>query len=279
MGTTTELVLNERVHRSMGDWLKVQTTTNIAASNVIVSNTLSQYDGGRDGYFVDRWCYIETMANAGTVRRVKNYYTANTTAELYGINLTANTNVADVWFNRYSFTDVQDSIRDSLRELYPVIHRPIVNTKMLTTYDYFEYTLPAEFADASILQVHIQENSTTTDAEKYWLPIHEWDIIEDGTNRILRLGGVPASNTNMKITAIAPINITVNASDTIPISEERHLALLTAYAKYKFYDKHGGLASSQDRERWERESLKAYAEYKRLLPTGRMISPNVLMKI
>ena len=91
MGTTTELALNERLAKSIGDFIRVVTTTNISTNRLIISTNLNAYDDGEDKTFQDYWLFIETENNARQDRKVRFYYTANGTCNVFGNNLLGDT--------------------------------------------------------------------------------------------------------------------------------------------------------------------------------------------
>tara|TARA_Y100000310_G_scaffold131489_1_gene130696 strand:- start:1634 stop:2947 length:1314 start_codon:yes stop_codon:yes gene_type:complete len=433
MGTTNAMYLNELLHKSVGDWTRVPVSTNIGADTLIKATRLNAYDGGRDGLFDDRWVYVEDFLNAGEDRRVRKYYTANGTANVFGTNFTADaSNTQNVRLHRYSYTDAQESINDAIKELRNVLHRrldfwEVVSGDMLpnpffrdwtssskpdkwtikdgsatantggmytlgakksmklvatatnglayvSSDDYprlldamgrtadlrawarpttaddafvrietkqadgttqvlqstttcpvnefselsltdqmlndnlvqinvgvgvgtngqsahftksrlfgrttYEYLLPNDFRDGALSDVEVQSNGdTNTIAPRFWSKARGWDIEDDGTDKFLRMPSSYPNDVYFRLKGYAPLSTVNAASDTIETDEENHLSMLIAYAKYLLYQKTEQPVSSEDKGRYETQAAKAYGEYKRLLPSGRMVPPSGPMRL
>ncbi len=124
MATTDALTLNELLSKSLGDWIAVPTSANIAANTCIRAEGLNQYDGGRDDYFTDWWLYITDKGNAGVDRRIRNYYTSNATCNVFGGVLSADAAVnANIRVSRYSYSQKQIAINTAVKDIYPILHR------------------------------------------------------------------------------------------------------------------------------------------------------------
>ncbi|KKN73883.1 hypothetical protein LCGC14_0396850 [marine sediment metagenome] len=128
MGTTTKLVLDQKLLEATGDWLQVTATTAIAASKLFVSTELNNYDHAQDGTFDHRRIYIEDFANAGVERLLGSttYATSTGTAYVFGANLlTDSANKATVRISRSSYTDRDDAIKRAIGELYSNLYKSI----------------------------------------------------------------------------------------------------------------------------------------------------------
>jgi len=124
MATTDALTLNELLSKSLGDWIAVPTSANIAANTCVRAEGLNQYDGGRNDYFTDWWLYISDKGNAGVDRRIRNYYTSNATCNVFGAALSADAAVnANIRVSRYSFSQKQIAINTAVKDIYPILHR------------------------------------------------------------------------------------------------------------------------------------------------------------
>ncbi len=170
MGTTNALALNQRLSEVLGDWIQVPTTTNVAASRLIISTNLNQYDGGRDDYFTDWWYYIVNGNNAGADRKARFYYTGNAAANVYGTVFSADTNAADIRVHRYNYTDKQRALNETIRETYPSLHKKLDITELVS-----QDALPnSHFRDWSVSAVpdkYALTNATATantTAGFYW---------------------------------------------------------------------------------------------------------------
>ena len=276
MGTTTGLQLDQRLSESIGDWISHPVTANIAANTVIQCNHLGQYDNAGDKYWENQWVFITSKNNANIERKVRFSYTANAVLNVYGNNLTADTNVADIRIYRHSHTQKLRAINDAIREIYPDLFREVDDTSIVCNSALYEYNLPTTIHNGEVRQVLINTSVMSTVAEE-WDRVWNWAVINSGQS--IHLPALFSTGRALRVIGIAPINTITNAClDTIPISSEPELALLTAYSKYKLYQQVGSPVSSQDTNRYDTEVAKAYAEYLRLLPRGRMSKPATTIK-
>ena len=273
MPTTNALVLNERLHKATSDWIRHPVTTNIASGNEIVCTHLRQYDYDRDNYFQNWYVYIEDFLNTGVDRRVRAYYTANATLNVYGTALTADgSNTQNIRLSRTSFSKAQQALNDALRETYPSLHKRVVDKSLATNMHLFEYPIPASFNNGEIYEVAINVAIANTSQE--WKETYRydfgWAVINEGNT--LHLNNLHTSGFEIRLSGITPLEQVNAASDAVNVSGSQ-LDLLVAYAKYKLYGQYVQPAASTDTERYEREEAKAYGEYKRLLPKARMTMP------
>ncbi len=136
-----------------------------------------------------------------------------------------------------------------------------------------EYLLPIDFRDGSIQQVFIQTVSFGSNAEDDLQPItfdrvYGYQIVDDGTDQWLRIPDLYLNRRLIRIKGTKPLSTVSAFTDTIEIGEN-NLNLFIAYTKYKLWQAIEGPVSSDDVSRYERNSAKAYAEFKRLLPSLR----------
>ena len=131
--TTNLSTLEQRLGQAIGDDLEVVVTTAIGAGVTIVSTNLTAYDGGRDDYFIDWFCYITDKANAGVQRQVSDYATATGTLTVRGANLTDDVaNLATIRLHRYNRDLYVNAINDAVRETFPTFHKPLDITELVT---------------------------------------------------------------------------------------------------------------------------------------------------
>ncbi len=132
MGTTTLLVLEERLSEQTGDWLEFDTTTNITTNTSIISTTLTNYDGGRDDYFIDWWVYITEGNNITVERQVSDYATATGTLTIRGASLSAETGAVTCRLHRHRRTLYIDALNDAIRETSNSTSRILESRTMVT---------------------------------------------------------------------------------------------------------------------------------------------------
>jgi len=131
--TTAVSVLEQRLSESIGDYIEVVLTTAIAASKVIISTNLTQYDGGRDDYFADWWVYITDKANIAVQRQVASYLTSTGQLTVRGANLTTDgANLATIRLHRYNRDKYMTALNDTIREIYPQLHQRLESTALVT---------------------------------------------------------------------------------------------------------------------------------------------------
>ncbi len=154
-----------------------------------------------------------------------------------------------------------------------------------------EYLLPTVLDDSKIQQVKIQAGGYYESSNSYmvlsdsiapqgWNDYEgEWSIINDGTNKWLRLEDGEVSGKRIRLIGVAPFTALSASTDAIIIDQEK-VPLLVAYAKYNFYNRLSGTVSSEDKTRYEREAMKSLGEYQRLahlkmaMPTRMMSLPS-----
>ena len=131
--TTTALALDAKLCRIMGDWIQATCTTAIAATNVIVSTTLRNYDHNRDGFFNNFWVYIEDKANTGVYRQVSDYVSATGTLTVFGAALSTDAaNLATFRLTRTNWDDRLDSLNTAIGEVYPALHERLDTRELIT---------------------------------------------------------------------------------------------------------------------------------------------------
>lgn len=131
--STTTLQLDQRVHQAIGDWLEFDTTTDITTNNLIKSTALNEYDSSEDDHFNDYfWCYITEGNNIDKDRQVTDYATATGQLTVRGAALVAEAGAVTVRLYRYSYTKTLRAINDALREIFPALYKPVLDTTLVT---------------------------------------------------------------------------------------------------------------------------------------------------
>jgi len=277
--TTTALVLSEHLSKATGDWLQVAVTANIGANTLIISSSLNEHDGGSDTYFEGWWVYVEDYLNETISRKVEHYYTANYTLDVYGANLTEDAlNVSTIRLSRYSWAKKLEATNDALKEIYPILHKRVVDQTTISNSDLYTYPMPSSLTDGAVHSVLVNAYTNPADAaaEDTWREVWNWDIVNEGNS--IRLPVLFDDGHKIKLTGIAPLEAVTTAASVVNIAG-KELELLTAYAKYKLYSQMADPAASEDVDRYERAASKAYGEYAMLVPKLRMISPSRPLRI
>ena len=130
----TLLTLDERFCQMVGDWIQVDTTTNITTNNSLISTALQNYDHGVDDRFENYWVYLEENNNSAVERLVYDYYTSTGTCLLRGANLSADSSATTFRLTKTKFTDRKTAINDALRELYSynVLRKGVDNKTLIS---------------------------------------------------------------------------------------------------------------------------------------------------
>ena len=124
----TLLSLIQNLQEENGDYLAVSTTTNIAASNALISTTLRQFDEARNGYF-DSWTvYLNTTYNPSIERKVglpgtTTYATASGTLSIAGPGFQPESETQPFSLTRYPRTQYKNAILEAIKRIYPAIHK------------------------------------------------------------------------------------------------------------------------------------------------------------
>ncbi len=138
MPTTAVSILEQRLAEQIGDYIEVIVTTAINADTSIVSTNLKAYDGGRDDYFIDWWCYITDKANIETStykvnRQVSDYATSGGTLTIRGaVLLDDSANLATIRLHRYNRDLYLNAINDAIREIYPALYKDLDVIELVT---------------------------------------------------------------------------------------------------------------------------------------------------
>ena len=136
MATSTLLQTERLLNQLIGDDIRVDVTTDIAASKLIVSTNLNEHDFSENGYFDNWWVKIETFSNAGVIRRLgsTSYVTSSGTAAVYGANLAADStgDKATVMISRFNPNNRKLAINRAMREIYPALYVPLENRSLIT---------------------------------------------------------------------------------------------------------------------------------------------------
>ena len=134
MGTTTNHVLDKRLHQLIGDWIEENLTTAATASSAVISTSLNKWDYGRDDIFNGWWVYFTNEANIGVERQIFDYTTSGGSCLVRGGNLSpdASTLYATCRFYKYSYAMGQRALQDTSREIYPALHRSLEDRTLVT---------------------------------------------------------------------------------------------------------------------------------------------------
>lgn len=138
----------------------------------------------------------------------------------------------------------------------------------------FEYLLPTDFDNGSVAEVWVQTTGgpggDSTDASddiqvRHWERIFGWQIMEDGTDRWLRLPSLFSQRRRIRLIGTAPFETLVQGTPSGTISlDGRRVNLLIAYAKYRLYTIVPGIPASEDITGYDSAAAKAFFDYQRL---------------
>jgi len=145
----------------------------------------------------------------------------------------------------------------------------------VTGHNIDEYLLPVDLRDGDTDEVFIQ---TTGYSDKicddlhprYWEKVYGYDILNDGTDKYLRLPALYTSNRLIRLKGRKPLSVVSAYTSTIETNDGGEVNLFIAYAKYKLFSMVKTPVSSEDVRRYREEIAEAYGEYRRLLAKHRM---------
>lgn len=130
--TETLLTLTQLLSEEVGDWIEVDTTTNIAANTSIISTNLLPYDYGSNDYFNNWWVYITEGNNIGVERQISDYATTTGTITVRGGALAAEAGAVTIRVSRFSRANKVKGIQKAIRAIFPGIYRKIYNQELIT---------------------------------------------------------------------------------------------------------------------------------------------------
>ncbi len=152
--------------------------------------------------------------------------------------------------------------------------------------DLQEYILPLDFKNGNVEQVDIQTSGYSSDwcddIRPYgWRPIYGTEIIEDGTDKWLRLPYLYPSKYQIRLRGRKKLETLVATTDsgTITLDKEERVNLLIAYAAYKLFKIVKGLPAHRDVSRYDDLANEWLREYYRLLPKMRMQTGSLRMNL
>ena len=145
-----------------------------------------------------------------------------------------------------------------------------------------EYLLPTDLVSGVLSSVEIQADGRSDFwaddlLPRAWEEVHDWQVLDDGTDKFIRLGNLYNDDRLIRLRGYAPLSTVSAYTDTVEI-DGRFLNRFVAYCKYKLYQSIEGPVASQDVGRYELQSAKAYAEYERL-KNIRMLPPKLQLRI
>ena len=123
--TTTFATLKQRLSEGIGDWIEVDTTTNITTNTSVISTSLNQYDNGADDFFNSWYVLITEGNNINVERQISDYATATGTITVRGANLLAETGAVTIWVGRYSYSNKGKAINRAIEEVFPALHKKV----------------------------------------------------------------------------------------------------------------------------------------------------------
>lgn len=132
MATTTFSTLLQKLSEAVGDFIEVDTTTNITTNTSVISTSLKEYDGGSDDAFIGWRIYITEGNNIAVDRPITDYATATGTLTVLGANLAAESGAVTFRLYRYRHTKKTLAIQNAVLEIFPELHIPVDNRDLVT---------------------------------------------------------------------------------------------------------------------------------------------------
>jgi hypothetical protein len=146
----------------------------------------------------------------------------------------------------------------------------------------YDYMLPQDFQDGEVRQVWLQTTGYSDDPcddlhPRFGEELFGWSIIDDGTDKYLRLPYL-TSGRKLKLIGTSPLENNLSSStNTMSIDGER-VNLLLSYAAYLLYEMERGIASPQSVEQYDRAIAYWLAKYEMLKPRLRMTKPATVIR-
>jgi len=135
-----------------------------------------------------------------------------------------------------------------------------------------EYLLPLEFTNGGHVSQAIVTTDDIDDSHPRFSDWQEHRIRNDGTDTYLHLPHATQSPKRIRLIGYKPLETLSADSDTLTISTER-LNLIVAYAAHLLYEMEKGPVSSEDKSRFEKESLYWLNKANLLYPRCVMAKP------
>ena len=131
--TTNLSTLVQRLSESQGDWVQVNTTTNLTAGVNVASTTLNQRDDATDDIFNNRWLYFSAATNnSGIERKIRDYFTTGGICTVYGANLAGEAGAVTFDIGRYERAEKVKAINRAREEVFPALHKKIDDLSLVS---------------------------------------------------------------------------------------------------------------------------------------------------
>jgi len=151
-----------------------------------------------------------------------------------------------------------------------------------------EYLLPTDLQTGTVRQVYVQTRGYSDDIcddlhPRNWDKVFDWKIINDGTDRYLRLESSYPNNHRIRLIGDSPLEtftaLTTNATETISLTDGRYIDLLIARSKYELFKILRGSPASEDVSRYKDALAETWAEYMGLLSRHKMTRKTGTLKL
>ncbi len=126
--------IRDEISEMLGDYHHSTVTTAITNTVNIVDIGLANVRGGRTtDRFVDQWVYVTSFANNGAIRQTTAYDATNYRLSCSGaVFATDASNLANYELHKIDPRDKVRAINQAARELYPILHKRLYDTTLIT---------------------------------------------------------------------------------------------------------------------------------------------------
>jgi len=158
MVTTALSDLEQLFSQALGDDIEVATTTDIAATKLVVSTNLNEYDDARTGKFDNWWVQILGTNNDNVKRKLGSttYAYGTGTLYVYGANLVAEDDAVYVRVHRYNPNNKKRALLRAIEQLYPALHRRLDNMTLITG----NFLPPFNWSTTALLDFYTEPTGT-----------------------------------------------------------------------------------------------------------------------
>jgi len=139
--------LRQTIGQLTGSYYSFSTTTNIAASNLVVDSKLSNIFYNDDELNDLYWLYLSTTNNPSVERTISDYAQSTGTMTVRGAVLSAETTSQTGELHKFRPTDIKDALNQAIIREYKSVYKEVEDTTLFVVANQKAYTIPTTIRD------------------------------------------------------------------------------------------------------------------------------------
>jgi len=157
MATTALSVMRPAISKLDGTYYNFSTTTNVAASSVVLIDTKLEGIGlHEDDKLNNWWVWLNTTTNPSVERVIEDYTGAAGSITVRGANLAAESASVSGEIHQFRPSDIKDAFNHAIYKEYPFVYREIEDTTLHTHQYQTAFDVPSGIQDINTIQIETQ---------------------------------------------------------------------------------------------------------------------------